>query len=89
VRIRGRLCDVSEWLDETLILFLTLGVVGLVDGEELVADEVVSWREGGGDGACPYEGVEDRVAGPDALVLRAGDQACLVDLDYKQCELVG
>jgi hypothetical protein len=68
---------------------LTLGVVGLVDGEELVADEVVSWGEGGGDGACPYECVEDGVAGPDTLVLRAGDQACLVDLDYKWCELVG
>jgi hypothetical protein len=59
-----------------------------VHGDEFVADEVVSRREAGGDSGGPDEGVEDGVAGPDARVLGAGDEALLVDLDCWAWRLV-
>jgi hypothetical protein len=61
---------------------LTLRIVGLVHGEQLMADQVISWCEGGRDGGGPVEGVEDCVAGPDAGVLGAGDEAFFVDFDW-------
>jgi hypothetical protein len=50
-------------------------------GDELMTDQVVSRREGGGDRACPEECVEDGVAGPDARVFGAGNEAFLIDFD--------
>lgn len=58
-------------------LWVELRSAGLVESEDLVADEVVSWLEGGGDRGGPLEGVEDDGVAPLALVDGSGKETGL------------
>jgi hypothetical protein len=61
-------------------LGVELGRVGLVEGDDLVANEVVARGEGGGDGAGPFEVLEDVVGAPGGAREGRGGHAFLVDL---------
>lgn len=56
-------------------------IIRLMHRNKLMTNQVVSRREARGDRACPEQRVEDGVAGPDARVFGAGDEAFLVDFD--------
>jgi hypothetical protein len=60
---------------------LTLRVVGLVQREKLVPDQVLarSKRLGNSDG--PVQGINDLVASPHTLVLSSGDETRVSNLE--------
>ena len=59
----------------------TLRVVGLVQREELVSDEVFARSKRLGDCDGPVQSVDDLVTSPGAVVLSAFQKACMEDLE--------
>ena len=57
-----------------------------MEGDELVADEVVAWGESRRDSECGFEGIEDGIAGPFPRILGSGDKTLVVDLDCVEFE---
>lgn len=79
-KVAARRCGTGARDLELCAFGVELRGVGLVEREQLVADEVVAGCEAGRDGAGPLELLEDVVVAPGGAGEGRGGHALLVDL---------
>lgn len=61
----------------------TLWIVGLMHGNQLMADEILAWCQSCRDCNCPFECVGDLVASPFARVLGSADESSMSDFELQ------
>lgn len=73
--------------DELSTLWVELWVVGLVESEEFVSDEIFSGWEGSWDSGSPLEGVLDLTRSPLSFTHGAADETDLVDFELNGIQI--